>query len=214
MLLLRVVRLAVMLLFVVMSMQNLGIDLLPLIAGLGVAGAGVALAMQGLLGNLVAGLSIIFSKPFRVGEYISIVGEEGRVDAITIFTTTLSHPDRSVVVIPNRKIVGEILHNYGATRQVSVLLGVAYDTDLERAIAAIRALLDSDARVLRESAAAVGIRSLGDSAIQIQIAPWVSVADYGAVTSGLHRAVVELCRKEGIAIPFPQVEHRQLAALH
>jgi len=210
-LLLRVARLFVMLLFVVMAMQNLGIELLPLIAGLGVAGAGIALAMQGLLGNVVAGLSIIFTKPFRVGEYISIVGEEGRVETITIFSTTLSHPDRSVVVIPNRKVVGEILHNYGSTRQVSVVVGVAYDTNLEHALASIRKLLDADPRVLREPAAGVGVKSLGDSAIQLQISPWVSVADYGAVTGWLNGAVVELFRNENISIPFPQREVRQLA---
>ena len=70
-------------------MQNLGVELLPLVAGLGVAGAGIALAMQGLLGNLFAGLSIILTKPFRVGEYIGIVGEEGTVETITLFQTTL-----------------------------------------------------------------------------------------------------------------------------
>src|SRR4029077_13926001 len=80
-------------LFLIMALQNLGVELLPLIAGLGVAGAGIALATQGLLSNLVAGLSIIFSKPFRIGEYISIVGEEGTVHTITLFSTTLTHND-------------------------------------------------------------------------------------------------------------------------
>jgi small conductance mechanosensitive channel len=132
------------------------------------------------------------------------------VEAVTIFSTTLSHPDRSIVVIPNRKIVGEILHNYGQTRQVNVVVGVGYETDLDRALAAIRALLDRDPRVLREPAASVGVKSLGDSAIQIQVAPWVAVADHGAAQAALHKAVVELCRDEGIAIPFPQREVRQL----
>src|SRR5262245_27193731 len=110
-LLLRVVRLLILGLFLIMALQNLGVQLLPLIAGLGVAGAGVALAMQGVLGNLAAGLTIIFTKPFRVGEYVSMVGVEGRVEAIDLFSTSLSHADLSKVVIPNRKIVGEILHN-------------------------------------------------------------------------------------------------------
>jgi small conductance mechanosensitive channel len=74
-LLLRVVRLLVFLVFLLMALQNLGIDLLPLIAGLGIAGAGIALALQGVLGNVAAGLTIIFTRPFRVGEYISIAGE-------------------------------------------------------------------------------------------------------------------------------------------
>ena len=134
----RIVRVAVSLLFVIMAIQNLGVELLPLIAGLGVAGAGIALAMQGLLSNLFAGLSIIFTRPFRVGEYIGIVGEEGKVETITLFQTTLSHPDRSLIVIPNRKIVGEILHNYGKIRQLDVTVGVAYDTELNQALTVIQ----------------------------------------------------------------------------
>ena len=101
-LLVRIVRSLTLFLVVVMALQNLGVELLPLIAGLGVAGAGIALAMQGVLGNIAAGLSIIFTKPFRVGEYISIAGEDGRVESITLFSTTLSHLDRSQIVIPNR----------------------------------------------------------------------------------------------------------------
>src|SRR5215510_6110490 len=112
-LLLRLVRVLVFAVFLFMALDNLGVKLLPLIAGLGVAGAGVALAMQGVLGNLVAGLTIIFTKPFRVGEYVAMVGVEGRVETIDLFTTSLSHADMSKVVVPNRKIVGEILHNYG-----------------------------------------------------------------------------------------------------
>src|SRR5262245_55707691 len=81
-LLARIVRLFVMGLFAIMALQNLGVELLPLIAGLGIAGAGIALALQGVLGNLAAGLTIIFTHPFHVGEYVSIAGVEGRVDTI------------------------------------------------------------------------------------------------------------------------------------
>jgi len=118
-LLVRIAGLLVGGIFIIMALQNLGVELLPLIAGLGVAGAGIALAMQGVLGNLAAGLTIIFTRPFRVGEYVALSGVEGQVEAIDLFSTRLSHPDRSIVVVPNRKIVGEILHNYGAIRQLN-----------------------------------------------------------------------------------------------
>ena len=130
-LLLRVVRIVVFFLFLLLALQNLGIDLLPLLAGLGIAGAGIALALQGVLGNLAAGLTIIFTRPFRVGEYISIAGEEGVVGNISIFSTTLRHSDLSLVVIPNRKIAGEILHNYGEIRQLNLSVNVAYGTDIQ-----------------------------------------------------------------------------------
>ena len=104
-------------LFIIMALQNIGVELLPLIAGLGVAGAAIALAMQGVLGNIAAGLTIIFSKPFRVGDYVSIAGVHGEVLEIRLSSTTLGHADLSRVVVPNRKIVGEILHNYGSIRR-------------------------------------------------------------------------------------------------
>src|SRR5690606_24831641 len=141
-----------------------GVELLPLIAGLGVAGAGIALAMQGVLGNLAAGLTIIFTRPFKVGEYISIVDVEGMVEEIKLFNTVLSHPDRSRVVIPNRKIVGEILHNFGAVRQLDVVVNVAYDTDLRQALAAIDELLVAHPSILQEPQPMVRVLTLGDSA--------------------------------------------------
>lgn len=209
-LLVRLVRLAVFGLFLIMALQNLGVELLPLIAGLGVAGAGVALAMQGVLGNVVAGLSIIFTRPFRVGEYVSVVGEEGRVEEISLFTTVLGHPDRSRVVIPNRKIVGEILHNYGEIRQVEALVGVAYDTDLNRALATISELLGANPRILREPEPVIRVVQLADSSINIAIKPWVNVPDYGAACGEINKAIVEAFRARDIAIPFPQREVRLL----
>src|SRR5437016_3910483 len=91
----RVTRLVVLALFIILALQNLGVELLPLIAGLSVAGAGIALAMQGVLGNIAAGLMIIISKPFRVGDYISIVHEQGQVLDIRLGSTTLGHADLS-----------------------------------------------------------------------------------------------------------------------
>jgi small conductance mechanosensitive channel len=197
-------------LFFVLALENLGVELLPLIAGVGVAGAGVALATQGVLSNLVAGLSIIFAKPFRVGEYISIVGEEGVVVTITLFTTTLTHPDKSRVVIPNRKIVGEILHNFGTIRQLDIVVGVAYDTDMTAAFAAIAEILQANPRVLRDPGPIVQTLLLGDSSVNIGIRPWVAVSDYRAALGEINTAVLETFRARGIVLPFPQREVRVL----
>jgi small conductance mechanosensitive channel len=209
-LLLRVLWLLVMGMFLVMALSNLGVDLLPLIAGLGVAGAGIALAMQGVLGNLAAGLTIIFTKPFRVGEYVSMVGVEGRVEAIQLFCTKLSHPDMSVVVIPNRKIVGEILHNYGKIRQLDVGVGVAYNTDLNVALRAVNDVLAQNKRVLQEPAPVVRVRVLADSSIYLDVKPWVNVPDYGPAVGEINKALVEEFRARNISIPFPQREIRLL----
>jgi small conductance mechanosensitive channel len=205
-LLVRIARALVLGLFFIMALQNLGVDLLPLIAGLGVAGAGIALAMQGVLSNLAAGLTIVFTRPYRVGEYISIAGEEGLVENITLFNTVLSHADLSKVVIPNRKIAGEILHNYGDIRQVKVDVGVAYDSNLDVALAAVHELLRANPRVLPQPAPYVHVSTLADSSVNITVRPWVKVVDYADAIGELNRALLETFRTRGIQISLPQRE--------
>ncbi len=210
-LLVRVVKILILGMFAIMALQNLGVELLPLIAGIGVAGAGIALAMQGVLSNVVAGLTIIFTRPFRIGEYIAISGVEGTVETIGVFKTTLNHADMSKVVIPNRKIVGEILHNYGSIRQLAIAVGVAYDTDLNTALATIDEVLRSNPRVLKEPAAGIGVSVLADSSIHLAVKPWTTVADFGPAGSEINKAIVEAFRNRKIVIPFPQHEVRMLA---
>ena len=211
-LLVRLVRVLVLGLFAIMALQNLGVELLPLIAGLGVAGAGLALATQGVLSNVVAGLTIIFTKPYRVGESIAIVGVEGTVEAITLFSTVLLHADRSRVVVPNRKIVGEILHNFGRIRQAEVKIGVAYGANLKLALTTVVDLVRANPRVLADPAPLVQISALGDSAVQITARPWVAVGDSGLVESELNLNIIEAMRQCGIEMPFPQYEVRLLGA--
>lgn len=206
----RVVHVLVVGLFAIMALQNLGVDVLPLIAGLGVIGAGIALATQGVLSNLVAGLTIIFTKPYRVGEYIAVIGVEGRVDAIRLFSTQLMHADRSRVVIPNRKIVGEILHNYGRIRQCELRVGLAYDTDVPRALALIGAVVCADARVLKEPAPLIQVAQLGDSAIGIDVRPWVAMEDFYTAPGELNAALLAALQAQRIEIPFQQLEVRLL----
>jgi small conductance mechanosensitive channel len=211
-LLLRLIRLFVMALFILMALTNLDINLLPLIAGLSVAGAGIALAMQGVLGNLAAGLTIIFTRPFRVGEYVEMLTVQGEVISIELFSTTLLHPDRSRVVIPNRKIVGEILHNYGTIRQLNLAVGVAYGTDLTRALAVIDDVLKASPLVLKDMTPVIGVFELADSSVNIAVKPWTAVADFGPARLAIYRAIVQEFRAHKIEIPFPQREVRLLGA--
>jgi small conductance mechanosensitive channel len=210
-LMVRIARVAILAMFVVLALQNLGVELLPLIAGLGVAGAGVALAMQGLLSNLAAGFVIIFTRPFKIGEYIAIVGVEGVVKEINLFNTVLGHTDHSRVVVPNRKIIGEILHNYGQIRQVSLTLRVALDADMGRIFAVIDRVLRADAQVLAEPVEQVQIVAIEDDAVRIALCPWVRVSDYVTAPGALNLALLEALRIEGIALAVPRHDIRMLA---
>lgn len=210
-LLVRLVKGIVLLFALLAALDQIGVQIAPLIAGIGVAGLGIGIALQGVLSNVMAGLSIIFTKPYRVGEHISLLGVHGDVVKIDIFTTTLVHPDRSRVVIPNRKIVGEILHNFSTIRQLHLSVGVSYKTDLTQALALVRDILAQNPRVLKDPVPVVGISQLGDSAVTLTIEPWTSVASYVAVQAELNQAIIERFRAAQIEIPFPQHEVRLLS---
>jgi small conductance mechanosensitive channel len=204
----RSLKLVVLLFALVVALDKFGFQIAPLVAGIGVAGLGIGLALQGVLGNVVAGLTIILTKPFRVGEYVEVTGVHGEVAAIELFSTTLVHPDRSRVVIPNRKIVGEILHNFGTMRQLSLTLGIPHSSDLTTALNVARAVLAADPGVLRDPAPLVGVAEVTDLAIRIRLQPWVHVTD--AVTAGprLYEELLEAFRKRGIAAPTPRRDVR------
>ncbi len=196
----------------VLALEKFGVPIAPMVAGIGVAGVGIGLAMQGVLGNVVAGLTIIFTKPFRIGEWVDMLGEHGEVVSIELFTTTLMHPDRSRIIIPNRKIVGEILHNYGSVRQLDITVGVAYATDLDAALGSIRRVLEANPRIIKDPAPIVGVSQLADSSINISVKPWVSVVDYVPAEAELYKTIVEEFRRVNVTIPFPQRELRVLNA--
>ena len=210
MLLVRLVRLAVLAVALIIAADTAGVHVTAIVAGIGVAGVGIGLAMQGVLSNVVAGLNIILTKPFRVGEYIEIAEVSGQVQTIELFATTLLHTDRSRVVIPNRKIVGEILHNYGQVRQLDLTVGVAYGTNIDRALALVREILQAHPRVLKDPAPVLGISALGDSAINLSIKPWTAVADFSPAQAEIYRTLLEQFRANQIEIPFPQREVRML----
>jgi len=188
----------------IMSLGQMGVQITPLIAGIGVAGVGASLAMQGLLGNLVAGLTIIFSKPFTIGEYIEIVGAYGQVTDVALFSTTLLHTDNSRVIVPNRKFVGEILHNYGHIRQLDLAADVGYDVDLTMALSIVNDILRQNPSVLKEPAPVVGIAALKGSSIALAIKPWVKVEDFVPAQAAIYQAVLQSFRDKKIEIPFPR----------
>ncbi len=201
MLLVRIVKIIVLLFTVVIALDTLGVPIAPLIAGIGVAGIGIGLALQGVLSNVMAGLSIIFTKPYKVGEHISLLGVHGDVVMVDIFSTTLLHPDRSRVIVPNRKIVGEILHNFGTIRQLHLSVEVAYKTDLDQALAIIREVIAGHPHILKDPAPSIGVSHLGHPAVTIAIEPWTSAVHYASAQGEVNKAILERFRSAQFEFP-------------
>ncbi len=210
MLISRAVRLAVIIFAVIIALGAAGINVTALVASISVAGLGIGLAMQGVLTNLVAGLTIIFTKPFRVGEYIELNDVGGQVKAIHMFSTTLQRFDLTHAVVPNWMIVNEVLLNHGEIRQLNLQVGIAYDSNLHEALNLVQEILTANPRVLRNPAPAIGVSALAESSIHLAIRPWTNLGDFGPAHAEIYRTVVERFRASRIEIPPPQREVRVL----
>ena len=209
-LLVRVIRIIVLVMAFLIALDKFGFSVAPLVAGLGVAGLGAGLALQGVFSNLVAGLTIIFTKPFRIGEYIEINNVRGDVAVIELSTTTLIQSDLSRVIVPNRKIVGEILHNFGTVRQLTLTIRVPHATDLNAALQAAHQVAAQSARVLKDPAPSAGIASVDDTGIKIAVWAWVRVVDVVPAEPELYQAFVEAFRARGIGVPVAAHQVRLL----
>lgn len=192
------------------ALEVAGFPMTALLSGVGVIGVGLGFGMQGLVSNMLAGLTLIVTHPFRVGEYVSVLGVEGVVSHIDLVSTTLLSGDNSLVMIPNQKIVHEIVRNFGSVRQISLSATVGYETDLTRAQALARSVLDRNPRVLKEPRAGVSIGALQECGITITVNGWTKLGDYGSAQSEISQALVEIFRQNNIEIPLPQREIRVL----
>jgi small conductance mechanosensitive channel len=140
-----------------------------------------------------------------VGEHISLLGVHGDVVVIDIFSTTLLHPDRSKVIIPNRKIVGEIMHNFGTIRQIHITVDVAYKTDLNQALAIVHDVVDNHPHVLKDPVPSIGVSNLGRPAVTIAVEPWIAVVHYASAQGEINKAIIERFRAAQIEFPPPLV---------
>ncbi len=209
-LIVRVCKVLVMVFAALVALDKFGFQIAPLVAGIGVAGVGVGLALQGVLGNLMAGLTIIFTKPFRVGEYVSLLNVHGAVAQIELFSTVLLHPDHSRVVIPNRRIVGEILHNYGKTRQLKVSVSIPLGADVGQALTVARDVVARNPKALREPAPVIGVDAVTEGVIRIAVQPWVQVAEEIVAGAELYEALVAGLKARDIALGTTATDVRLL----
>lgn len=183
-----------------------GYPITAMLAGFGALAVGVGFAMQGLLSNIIAGLTLIFTKPFLVGEYIEILGTQGQVTHVNIISTSLVQLDHSRVVIPNHKIIGEVLRNFGTVRQVCLLVGIGYKTDVKQARELAQQTLAANRRVLREPEPIITVSALRESTLGFSIKFWVNVADYELAEGELNETIVECFHRNKIEMPYPRRE--------
>jgi len=204
-------RIAIIVTAVLIALPKLGIQVTPFIAAVGALGLGAGLAVQGLLSNYGAGLSIIFTRPFVVGDTIRVEGVFGVVKEVHLAFTLLSNEDEELIIIPNKHIVGEILHNSQTDTIMELSVGVAYDSDTDAAIAAITAKLAEIDGLSDERAIQIGIDEFGDSSINIAIRAWAKTQRFHQIRFAANQAIKDALSEANISIPFPQREVRMLS---
>ncbi len=195
-------------LLLMMVAQRLNINVAPLIAGLGVTGFILGFAFQESLGNLAAGMMIALNQPFKVGDYVQAGGVEGTVLELNMMAATLATADYKKVTVPNKVIWGTPITNFTATerRRVEIAVSIAYGADIGKAKRIALELLQSHPLVLKDPAPIAEVILLGDSSVNLVLRPWTKPSDYWTVFFAVNQSVKEAFDKNGIEIPFPQLE--------
>jgi len=187
---------------------KLGVDVGPLVAGLGVTGFIVGFACQESLANLAAGIMIALNQPFKVGDYVITGGVEGSVLELNMMAAVLATADNKRITVPNKSVWGGPITNFSALgrRRVDTVAGIAYGSDITKAIGVAKAAVMQVPGVLKDPAPVVAVAALDSSAIILNVRPWANCADYWAVYSGTQQAVKEAFDNNGISIPFKQID--------
>jgi len=189
---------------ILVALGKFGITIAPFIAALAAMAFGASFAIQGPLANYGAGLVIIVTRPFVVGNTIRVSGVSGIVDEVNLGATILKDEDGVKITIPNKHIVGEILHNSEERRIVEEVVGISYDSDPENAIQAIKEVLDAFQEITKEPPPQVGIQEFGDSSINIGLRYWIPTKIYFKILYQVNLAVYKQLKARDIEIPFPQ----------
>ena len=186
------------------TLGNFGITIAPFIAGLGAIGFGVSFALQGPLSNYAAGATLIFTKPFKIGDILEVGSFVGEIVDMTLARTVMKTLDGTKIIIPNKKIIGEIMHNYSEYKKLDLKIGIAYSSDIDKAIRIVKDCVARDTRVVTKPEAKIGISEFADSSIIIYARLWCKQSDYWEVMFDINRTAFESFGKAGIIIPFPQ----------
>jgi small conductance mechanosensitive channel len=196
----------VLALAVVVALWQLGISLGPMLAGLGVVGFIVGFAMQDSLANFAAGMMILIYRPYDVGDQVEVAGVLGKVQNMSMVSTTVLTLDNQKLMLPNAKIWGDVIKNVTDqdVRRVDMTFGISYGDDIARAEAVLEDILKSHEKVLASPEPVVRLHKLGDSSVDFVVRPWVKTEDYWDVYWDVTRSVKLRFDAAGISIPFPQ----------
>lgn len=199
-----VVKVIVLIFAVIIALGKFGITITPFIATLGALAFGASFAIQGPLSNYGAGLTIIITRPFIVGNTITVAGVNGVVKEVRLAHTILTNEDGVKITIPNKHIIGEVIQNSKESKVVEGVIGVSYESDIDTAVRIILETLDRFEDIVQEPKVQIGVKEFADSAINIGFRYWVPTLKYFQISYRVNIDVHKSLTAAGITIPFPQ----------
>lgn len=205
----RILRLLLLVFLVGTVLGIVGLSIGPALISFSVVGGFVlGFALADTLSNVASGFMIAITKPFKKDEYVSIGGNEGKVQSVGISLTELNSPDNKRIIIPNKQVWGGAIINYtrNPIRRVDIIVGVSYHADLNKVIRTTMDLLTSDSRILSDPAPMVAVKEMADSSVNLVVRPWVNTPDYWNVYWDMQKGIKEAYDAVGIEIPFPQMD--------
>lgn len=206
-----IIRAIVLVFAGLMAVEKFGVTISPLIASVSALIFGASFAIQAPLSNYAAGLTVILTRPFVVGNTITVQGVTGVVHEVKLPCTILLSEDGEKITIPNKDIVGQILHNSAEYKVVEKTIGISYADDPERAVKLIRETLKKISKIASKPEPQIGIHAFGDSAIEIGLRYWVPTTEHHSVMHEANLAVYKALKDAAITIPFPQREVRMVS---
>ena len=196
----------IMLLGLIIAIAQLGIEVGPLLAGLGIAGFVIGFALQDTLSNFASGMMILVYRPFDVGDVIEAAGVTGKVDQMNLVSTMILTFDNQLLIVPNKQVWGGIIRNvtHQDKRRVDMTFGIGYSDDIPKAEKVLTEIITSHEKVLKDPEPIVRLHTLGESSVDFVVRPWSNTVDYWDVYWDITREVKQRFDAEGISIPFPQ----------
>jgi small conductance mechanosensitive channel len=195
-------------LVVVTAITQLGVEMTSFVAILGAAGLAIGMAFSGTLSNFAGGVMILLFKPFKVGDYVDVQGEEGIVKEILIFNTILTTLDNKVIILANGAVANGTIVNFTKAdkRRVDWVFGIGYGDKLKAAKQLLAQFINEDERILKDPAPFIGLGELGDSSVNITVRAWVKTEDYWDVYFLMNERVYNEFEAAGLSIPYPQMD--------
>lgn len=202
------VRYGIIAFTLIAALGRVGVQTASVIAVLGAAGLAVGLALQGSLSNLAAGVLLVMFRPFRAGEYVDLGGVAGTVLNVQIFSTTMRTVDGKIVVIPNGKIIAGNIINFSRepVRRNELIIGVAYDSDIDQVKKILTDIIQSDDRILKDREMTVRLNELGASSINFVVRVWSNSSDLQSVYWDVLERIKREFDANGISFPYPQMD--------